>query len=147
MVTGIELLVSLVMITLLFALIFKVLPDVALDWRDVWYGAIVTALLFTVGRTLIAIYLTYTAPDSTYGAAGSLVLTLLWVYYSSLILFFGAALTKAHLLAQNREVEPTALAVRMKEVVVEEDEKRGGSKATTLQEHQPSADTTLRESR
>lgn len=119
---GAELLVSFGIVTVLFAVIFKVLPDVRLDWPDVWFGAAATAALFLAGRTLIALYLTYTAPDSAYGAAGSLVLTLLWVYYSSLILFFGAALTKAHVLAANRPIRPTPLAVLMKEVVVEEGE-------------------------
>ena len=73
-----------------------------------------------VGRYLIAFYLTYTAPASTYGAAGSLVLVLLWVYYSSLILFFGAALTRARVLASGRRVVPRPTAVRVREQIVEE---------------------------
>jgi membrane protein len=117
---GLELLLSLVVITVLFAVIFKVLPDAVVDWEDVWVGAAVTAVLFVIGRSLIAVYLAYTAPASTYGAAGSLVLLLLWVYYSSLILFFGAALTKARVLAAGKRVVPRALAVRVKEEVVEE---------------------------
>jgi membrane protein len=118
--TGTELLLSMVSITVLFAVIYKVLPDAIVDWRDVWVGAAITAALFIVGRYLIAFYLTYTAPASSYGAAGSLVLVLLWVYYSSLILFFGAALTKARHLASGREVVPRATAVRVKEELVEE---------------------------
>ena len=77
---------------LLFATIFKVLPDVVLRWQDVLIGAVVTAVLFTIGRSVIAIYLAYTATASTYGAAGSVVMILLWVYYSSLILLFGLLL-------------------------------------------------------
>jgi membrane protein len=108
---GAELLVSLGMVTLLFAAIFKVLPDVVLRWREVLFGAFVTALLFSVGRYGIAAYLAYTATASTYGAAGSVVLVLLWVYYSSLILLFGAAYTKTHLLAAGRAVQPRRSAV------------------------------------
>jgi membrane protein len=119
--SGLELVLSLVAVTALFAVMFKVLPDAVIDWQDVWVGASVTALLFIAGRYVIAFYLTYTAPASTYGAAGSLVLILLWVYYSSLILFFGAALTKARVLASGRPVVPRAMAVRVREELVEED--------------------------
>ena len=118
--SGIELVSSLALITLLFGVIFKVLPDAMIEWRDVWFGAVITAILFIVGRYLIAFYLTYTAPASTYGAAGSLVLVLLWVYYSSLILFFGAALTRARVLASGRRVVPRPTAVRVREQIVEE---------------------------
>jgi membrane protein len=123
--SGAELLLSLLIITALFAVIFKVLPDAIIDWHDVWFGAAMTAVLFVSGRHLIAFYLTYTAPASTYGAAGSLVLILLWVYYSSLILFFGAALTKARVLAEGKSVVPRATAVRVKEVIIEEDDAGG----------------------
>jgi membrane protein len=121
MLTGAELVLSVVVVTLLFAVIFKVLPDAVIEWHDVWFGAAITACLFIIGRYLIALYLAYTAPASTYGAAGSLVLILLWVYYSSLILFFGAALTKARVLASGRAVIPGAMAVRLREEIVEED--------------------------
>jgi membrane protein len=118
--TATELLLSLAIVTILFAVIFKVLPDAVIDWRDVWVGATMTAVLFITGRYFIALYLAYTAPASTYGAAGSLVLILLWVYYSSLILFFGAALTKARVLASGKAVVPRATAVRVREEIVEE---------------------------
>ncbi len=118
--SSLELVLSLAVITVLFAVIFKVLPDAIIDWEDVWFGGAVTALLFVVGRYLIAFYLTYTAPASTYGAAGSLVLILLWVYYSSLILFFGAALTKARVLSSGKRVVPRKLAVLVREEIVEE---------------------------
>lgn len=116
---GMDWVVSLVMVALLFATIFRVLPDVVLRWRDVWLGACVTALLFTWGRALIAFYLSTTATASTYGAAGSLVLLLLWVNYSSLILLFGAAFTRAHSEARGRGVQPRATAVRVHRELLE----------------------------
>lgn len=115
-----ELLFSLAVITLLFAAIFKILPDVILTWRDVMAGAFITALLFTVGRSLIAIYLANTATASTYGAAGSLVLLLLWVNYSSLILLFGAAITRAHCEARGLTVKPRNTAVCVHRELIEE---------------------------
>jgi membrane protein len=116
--SGAELLVSLLAVALLFCAIFKVLPDVMLKWRDVVVGAFVTAVLFSFGRYGIAAYLAYTATASTYGAAGSVVLILLWVYYSSLILLFGAAFTKAHLLARGRTVVPRNSAVLVRHEIV-----------------------------
>jgi membrane protein len=120
--TGAELVLSFVVITLLFAVIYKILPDVQVDWQDVWTGAGMTAALFIVGRHLIALYLAYTAPASTYGAAGSLVLVLLWVYYSSLILFFGAAFTKARTTAAGKQVVPGRMAVRVRREIVEQED-------------------------
>ena len=93
-------LVSFGVITLLFAAIYKVLPDIDNKWSDVWIGAIATAALFTVGKTAIGLYIGQAALDSTYGAAGSLLVVLAWVYYSSLILFFGAEFT--HVCARRR---------------------------------------------
>ncbi|QKS23458.1 YihY/virulence factor BrkB family protein [Vreelandella titanicae] len=112
--TSVESLVSLAVVTLLFATIFKVLPDVVLRWQDVLIGAVVTAVLFTIGRSVIAIYLAYTATASTYGAAGSVVMILLWVYYSSLILLFGAAFTRSLLLRRGRPLIPRNSAVIVK---------------------------------
>jgi membrane protein len=89
-------LLSFGVITALFALIFKVLPDVDMQWRDVWPGGAVTALLFTVGKTVIGIYLGRAGVTSVYGAAGSFVLLLLWVYYSAQILFLGAEFTEVY---------------------------------------------------
>jgi membrane protein len=85
---------SFVVVTGLFALIYKVLPDVRLAWRDVWLGAAFTALLFTVGKSVIGYYLGRAGTTSVYGAAGSLVLVLLWIYYSAQILFLGAEFTE-----------------------------------------------------
>lgn len=119
---GTEFVISLAVITALFATIFKVLPDVVLGWRDVLLGALVTALLFVIGRSVIASYLAYTATASTYGAAGSVVMILLWVYYSSLILLFGAAFTHCHMVANGREVIPRNSAVIVKRELVMEQE-------------------------
>jgi membrane protein len=91
-----NLVISVGVITALFALIFKFLPDVKIGWRDVWMGAFVTSLLFSFGKTLIGIYLGNSAVGSTFGAAGSLVLLLLWIYYSAQILFFGAEFTQVY---------------------------------------------------
>jgi membrane protein len=88
--------VSFAVTAMLFALIFKILPDVPLSWRDVWLGAVVTSLLFTAGKQGIGAYLGTTTVASAYGAAGSVVLLLLWVYYSALIFFFGAELTRSY---------------------------------------------------
>jgi membrane protein len=118
--SAMDTLLSIFVASLLFATIFKVLPDVKLSWRDVALGSVITALLFTVGRVLIALYLSNTATASTYGAAGSLVLLLLWVNYSSLILLFGAAFTKAHLLARGLPIRPRSVAVRIHREIIED---------------------------
>jgi membrane protein len=111
---GVEFVVSLGLITLLFALIYKVLPDVEITWRDVWIGAALTAVLFTVGKFLLGLYLGRKGVTSPYGAAGSLVLVLLWVYYSGLIVFFGAAFTKVYATTYGAGVRPAAQAVMRK---------------------------------
>lgn len=89
-------LISFAVVTILFALIYKVVPDVRVAWRDVWIGALVTAFLFAVGKWAIGLYLGNSAPGSTYGAAGSLIVLLLWVYYSAQILFLGAEFTQVY---------------------------------------------------
>ncbi len=114
---------ALVVITILFALIFKVLPDVHLRWRDVWKGAFITALLFSVGRLVISYYLGKSTLTSTYGAAGSLVAVLMWVYYSSLILFFGAEVTRARREESQLPVTPKANAVRVRREIIEDEAK------------------------
>jgi membrane protein len=87
--------VSLIVITLLFAMIYRFLPDAEIAWRDVWFGAAFTTLLFTLGKFLIGFYLGATGTASAYGAAGSLAALLIWLYYSAQIFLFGAELTKA----------------------------------------------------
>jgi membrane protein len=89
---------SFVVITLLFALMFKLIPDTIIPWRDVWMGAAVTSLLFTVGKVLIGFYLGHSALTSAYGAAASLVVFLIWIYYSAQILLFGAEITHVYAL-------------------------------------------------
>ncbi|MEH6491307.1 YihY/virulence factor BrkB family protein [Halopseudomonas sp.] len=123
---GMELALSLLVTTLLFAAMFKILPDVLLSWREVILGAFITAVLFTVGRSLIATYLAYTATASAYGAAGSLALLLLWVNYSSMILLFGAAFTRAHLEGRGKSVRPKSTAVRVQRELIAQAPQEGG---------------------
>jgi membrane protein len=94
------------LIAFLFAAIFKIVPDVDIQWRDVWLGAVLTAVLFVVGKTAIAYYLGRSGVESAYGAAGSLLIMLAWVYYSSQILFFGAEFTKLHAEERRARVRP-----------------------------------------
>ncbi len=100
----------LIVYTLLFALIYKILPDVQIAWKDVWWGAIVTGVLFEIGRYLIGLYLGRSGVGSPYGAAGSLVLLLVWIYYASLIFFFGAELTQAYAGFHGRRWRPDEYA-------------------------------------
>ncbi len=97
-------------ITSLFAIIFKVLPDAQLKWRDTWIGALFTAILFIFGEWLVSFYLSSSASLSIYGAAGSVVVILIWVYYSSIILFFGAEFTKSYVLQFNSHLKPNKYA-------------------------------------
>jgi membrane protein len=90
---AIDLILSFAMTTLLFAMIYKYVPNESITWSDVWIGAVITALLFTIGKFLIGIYLGRSAFNSAYGAAGSLVVLLLWIYYSAQIFLLGAEFT------------------------------------------------------
>ncbi|MBK8905732.1 MAG: YihY/virulence factor BrkB family protein [Anaerolineaceae bacterium] len=107
----INFLASLVILTGLFAILFKVLPDAHVTWRDVLLGAAVTTLLFMLGRSLIGLYLKYGSATSTYGAAGSLGVLLLWVYYSAQIFLFGAEFTRAYANKYGSPIQPTRNAV------------------------------------
>jgi membrane protein len=122
-----DLALSLTVVTLLFALTFKTLPDVHLGWSDMWRGALLSAALFAVGQYGISFYLTETAPGSAYGTAGSLVILLMWVYYSSLILLFGAAFTRISVRARGGVIEPRSIAVRVRTEIV--DEEAGGERS------------------
>jgi membrane protein len=113
-----DLSLSLLVVTLLFGAIFRLLPDVVLRLRDVLPGALLSALLFTLGRALIAQYLARSAPGSAYGAAGSLVLLLIWVNYSSLILLYGAAFNRAWLELCEQPIRPRRGAARVKRELV-----------------------------
>ncbi len=105
--------VSFAVITLLFATIFKVLPDATAAWRDIWPGAAVTALLFTVGKFLIGFYLGRSNPGEAFGAAGSLAVMLVWIYYSSMIILFGAEFTRVWAERKGAGIEPEQGAVRV----------------------------------
>ena len=102
---------SLALITLLFAMIFKFLPDAKIAWHDVWIGAFITAVLFTIGKFALGLYLGKSGVSSSYGAAGSLIVLLLWVYYSSQILFFGAEFTQVYANQFGSHVAPADNAV------------------------------------
>ena len=112
-------LVTLLVIALIFGVIFKVLPDALIKWRDVALGSIVTAILFMIGKFAISIYIGQSDVGSTYGAAGSLVILLLWTYYSSIILYFGAEFTKAYAITYGSEIRPSHYAVSTKQVEIE----------------------------
>ena len=105
---------SLAVTTLLFALIYRFLPDAIIRWRDVGVGAFITALLFVIGKFLIAFYIAKSDPGSAFGAAGSAIVLLLWVNYSSLIIFFGAEFTQQFADAYGQRVQPKAHAVRVR---------------------------------
>jgi len=104
---------SFLVIAVLFAMIYKFLPDVVISWKDVWIGAAVTAVLFTAGKYLIGIYLGRTATTSAFGAAGSLVVLLFWVYYSALISFLGAEFTQVYARRYGPGIQPQEHAVRV----------------------------------
>ncbi len=106
---SINLVFSFCIITLLFALIFKFIPDTAIPFRDVWMGAAVTSILFTVGKVIIGFYLGHSALTSAYGAAASLVIFLIWIYYSAQILLFGAELTHVYALKYGSRREANIL--------------------------------------
>src|SRR6185437_14869319 len=115
----VNLIILLGFITILFALIYKFLPDVHIEWRSVWIGAAITALLFVLGKFGLGLYFRFGNPVSTFGATGSILLILLWIYYSCLILFFGAEFTQVYARKYGHSVEPSARAIRIKKVSVE----------------------------
>ena len=116
-----NLLLTFIVITGLFTVIFKVLPDAKIKWRDVMVGAMTTAILFMLGKFAITFYIGSANVGTTYGAAGSLVVLLIWVYYSSLILYFGAEFTKAYAAHFGSRIYPSQYAVWVKHVEVEEE--------------------------
>lgn len=112
-------LLTLFVVALMFAVIFKVLPDARIKWKDVAAGAVITALLFMLGKFGISIYINKSNVGSTFGAAGSIVVVLLWVYYSSMILYFGAEFTKAYAIKLGSEIMPNDYAVTTHQVEIE----------------------------
>lgn len=113
----INFILSFVVITLLFALMYKVLPDVIISWRDVWIGAAITSFLFTVGKFLLGFYLGRSGIASAYGAAGSLILVLAWIYYSAQILFFGAEFTQVYANRYGSHIKPGKDAIPVTEAI------------------------------
>ena len=111
--------ITLAVVALIFSVVFKVLPDAKIRWRDVIAGALVTALLFMGGKFAISFYVSSTAVGSTYGAAGSLVVLLVWTYYSALILYFGAEFTKFYAIKYGAAIHPNDYAVTTKQVEIE----------------------------
>ena len=122
----------------LFAIIFKVLPDALIRWKDVAAGALFTALLFMIGRLGISFYIGKSNPASAYGATGSLVILLLWIYYSAIILYFGAEFTKFFALKFGREIRPNEYAVMVQTVQLESHKK-------SLQENEEDTEKTEKE--
>lgn len=104
---ALDILVSIGVVTVLFAAIFKFLPDAEIKWRDVWHGAIMTSILFVIAKFLLGLYFGNSDPGSTYGAAGSVILIMLWVNYAGLILLFGAEFTQVYARAHGRNIKPT----------------------------------------
>jgi membrane protein len=108
---GVNFAVSFGVVTVLFALIFKVVPDVKITWKDVWIGAAVTALLFAIGKFALGLYLGRASVASPYGAAGSLIVLVIWVYYAAQILFMGAEFTQVYARHRGSRIEPSDHAV------------------------------------
>ncbi len=118
-----NLIITIGVVTTLFAVIFKVLPDAKIKWKDVWAGAIVTAVLFMLGKFAITFYISKSNIGSIYGTAGSLVVLLVWVYYSSFILYFGAEFTKAWAVQYGSEINPNHYTVFAKIIEIPEENK------------------------
>ena len=119
---SVNMLVTFIVISFLFGVIFKLLPDAKVQWKDVRQGAFLTAVLFMIGKFGIGYYLGKSNPGGTYGAAGSVVIILLWVYYSAMILYFGACFTKVNAQFSGRHIFPNQYAVFIKHIEVENKE-------------------------
>lgn len=120
---GSDIIISLLMTFLLFMMIFKVLPDVQIRWKHVWVGALVTSVFFVLGKYLIGLYLGTSSLGSTYGAAGSLVIFLLWVYYSAQILFIGAEFTQVYANKYGEGIKPASKFMKYEEAGIIKKEK------------------------
>ncbi|MDX5395633.1 MAG: YihY/virulence factor BrkB family protein [Hymenobacteraceae bacterium] len=121
-ITAGNILFSILIGTLIFAAVFKVLPDAKIQWRNVWTGAAVTSVLFVMGKYLLNIYLQHDPLADSYGAAASLVLILVWVYYTSIIFLFGAEFTQVYSRLKDRGIEPADNAVKVKTKEIEEED-------------------------
>lgn len=122
-----DFLVSLGVVTVMFAMLFRFLPNVKLRWHDVWIGAVGTAVLFALGQFLIGLYLGKSSVSSGYGAAGSVIIILLWIYYSGCILFFGAEFTKVYARRCGYGIEPSDDAMTLAEADEQKKRERGKS--------------------
>lgn len=137
----INLLITLLITAIIFGAIFKVLPDAKIKWKDVAAGAITTAVLFMLGKFAISLYIRKSQVGSTYGAAGSLVVLLLWVYYSAIILYFGAQFTKAYAVKYGSSIHPDEYAVTTRTIEVET-----GKESVQEKEKEKTAEETVNKS-
>jgi membrane protein len=119
LIKGVNLGVTFIIISVLFAIIFKFLPDVKIKWRDVRSGAFFTAIFFMLGQYGINLYIQYMAKSSAYGAAGSILIVLIWIYYTSAILYIGAEFTQVYAEAKGSHIEPAEYAVHILQTEVE----------------------------
>ncbi|MEJ8802695.1 YihY/virulence factor BrkB family protein [Pontibacter sp. H249] len=120
-----NILLSILISTVIFAAIYRVLPDAKIKWKNVWIGAFVTSILFVVGKYILSVYFQHDPLADTYGAAGSLVLILVWVYYSAIILLFGAEFTQVYSREHDKGIQPDDTAVKVKKKEVEMDPETG----------------------
>jgi membrane protein len=132
-------LVGLLVSTVLFALIFKVVPDAKIGWRDVWVGALVTALCFSLGKTVLAWYVGRSATVSPFGAAGSLVALTVWVYYSAQILFWGAEFAQVYATRFGTSIEPSDNAMRLREVPSKTEPSKSAASSHEASSHEASS--------
>lgn len=123
-------------VVVLFATIYRLLPDVKIAWSDVWFGSIITSILFMIGRSLLGLYLSNTAFNSTYGAAGSLIIFLVWFYYSAQILFFGAELTQVYARLHGSRIVPNRYAVSLESHEQEASANLGNAPRSTEVDHE-----------
>ena len=121
--------VSFTVVTLLFAAIFKLLPDAVIEWRDVWVGAVVTSLLFVAGKFALGLYLGHSEPGQAFGAASALAVILIWIYYAGMILLFGAEFTQAWAREHGRHVRPEKGAVRLEDAPANRARKKGDARS------------------
>lgn len=122
LVSALNILASYILVTVSFALLFKMMPDIKISWKPVWIGALITAALFTIGKYVIGSIISTTNVTTTYGAAGSLAAILLWVFYSSVIVLVGALITKIHFLHEGNTIKPSSNAVAVETREVEREE-------------------------
>jgi membrane protein len=131
--SGMSILLSVLIVSIIFGLMFMILPDAKIKWRDVWVGSLITGILFSLGKYLIGFYLGTSSLNTAYGAAGSLVIILLWVYYSAIIFLYGAKLTYAYTEVYHRKIVPNPNAVRVETVEMEKDKSGKTEKVEQIQ--------------